>query len=143
MSQIASDPIMTSTTIRVLFFVAGLYDFLIGLAFLACGVQLLKWAGIPAPNHWGYLQFAALQLLIFGTMFVDISRDPAGKRHLILYGLLLKVSYITLVGYYWARGECPLLFQPFAVIDAVMFVLFLWAYLGRDVQTAASPNGRQ
>jgi hypothetical protein len=127
---------MSLARIRLLFLISGLYDVLIALAFLAFGGPLLERAGIPQPNHWGYLQFAALELLIFGSMFLAVGRDPIRNGNLIVYGLMLKVSYVGLVGYYWARGECPLLFQPFAVIDAAMFVLFLWAYSGlrsRDV----------
>ncbi len=131
---------MPLATRKLLFLVAGLYDFLIGLAFLLCGGMLLKWAGIPEPNHWGYLQFAALQLLIFGAMFLQVSRDPVGNRNLIVCGLMLKVSYVSLVAYYWAKGECPLLFQPFAVIDAVMFVLFLLAYLDHGERSTVATN---
>ena len=125
---------------KPLFVIAGLYDILIGLLFLMCGAPLFDWAGIPQPNHWAYLQFAALELLIFGTMFLAISRDPIGNRSLIMYGLLLKASFVGVVGFYWAKGECPLLFKPFAVIDTVMFVLFLWAYLGRDTRTTATSS---
>ncbi len=129
---------MPLAMLKLLFLVAGLYDLLIGLTFLLFGGPLLEWAAIPAPNHWGYLQFAALQLVIFGAMFLSVSRDPVGNRNLIVYGILLKVSYIGMVGYYWSKGECPLLFQPFAVIDAVMLALFLWAYLAP--QPPARPN---
>ena len=132
---------MPLAMLRLLFLVAGLYDLLIGLAFLLCGGPLLEWAGIKEPNHWGYLQFAALQLVIFGTMFLSVARDPAGNRNLIVYGLMLKVSYVSMVGYYWAKGECPLLFQPFAVIDIVMFALFLWACL--TLHTPDRPNANR
>ena len=131
---------MPLAMLRLLFLVAGLYDILIGLAFLFFGAALLEWAGIPLPNHMAYLQFAALELLIFGAMFLAVSRDPFGNRNLIVYGLMLKVSYVGLAGYYWTKDECPLLFQPFAVIDALMFVLFLLAYLGRGDRTTAPSN---
>lgn len=57
-----------------------------------------------------------------------MAHDPVGNRNLILYGMLLKLSYTGVVAYYWLTTDCPLLFQPFAIIDAVMFVLFLVAY---------------
>lgn len=121
---------MSLAMLKLLFLVAGLYDLLIGLVFLLFGAALLDWAGIPQPNHMGYLQFAALQLLIFGAMFLAVSRDPVGNRNLIPYGMLLKVCYVGLTSFYWVQGECPRLFQPFAVIDAVMLVLFWLAYTG-------------
>ena len=57
--------------------------------------------------------------------------DPVANRNLIPYGMLLKLSYTGLVTYYWVTTDCPLLFKPFAIIDAAMFVLFLLAYSKR------------
>jgi len=122
---------MTLSTIRLLFAVAGLYDFLIGLAFLLAGPQLFEAAGVPPPNHWGYAQFGSLMLIIFGMMFFAIAYDPVANRNLMPYGMLLKLSYICLVAYYWVAGDCPMLFKPFAVIDAAMLLLFLPAYAKR------------
>ena len=64
-------------------------------------------------------------------MFFAVAYDPVGNRNLIPFGVLLKLSYTGLVAYYWVTTGCPLLFQPFAVIDAVMLVLFLLAYSKR------------
>jgi hypothetical protein len=125
---------MTLLTARLLFAVAGLYDFLIGLAFLFFGPRLFDAAGVPPPNHWGYIQFGSLMLVIFGMMFFAVSHDPVANRNLILfilYGMLLKLSYTGLVAYYWVTTDCPALFKPFAIIDAVMFILFLLAYSKR------------
>ena len=120
---------MPHTAIRLLFAIAGVYDFVIGIAFLVAGPRIFDAAGVPHPNHWGYIQFGALLLIIFGLMFFAVAYDPVANRNLIPYGMLLKVSYTALVAYYWVRGECPTLFKPFAIIDAVMFVLFLLAYM--------------
>jgi hypothetical protein len=56
-----------------------------------------------------------------------------GETHLMPYGMLLKLCYTGLVAYYWVTTDCPLLFKPFAIIDAVMFVLFLLAYRQGEV----------
>ncbi len=132
---------MPLAMLKLLFLVAGLYDLLIGLVFLLCGAALLDWAGIPQPNHMGYLQFAALQLVIFGAMFLAVSRDPVANRNLIPYGMLLKVCYVGLTSYYWVQGACPLLFQPFAVIDTVMLVLFWVAYSRLRTSDAMGSGG--
>jgi hypothetical protein len=108
--------------------IAGLYDFGIGLVFLLFGSQLFDSAGVPQPNHWGYIQFGSLLLVVFGTMFFAVAYDPVANRNLIPYGMLLKLSYTGLVTYYWVTTDCPMLFKPFAVIDGVMFVLFFLAY---------------
>ncbi|MCA9231890.1 MAG: hypothetical protein KDA57_14670 [Planctomycetales bacterium] len=119
---------MSLSTIRGLFVVAGLYDFLIGLTFLFFGSRLFEAASVPQPNHWAYIHFGSLMLMIFGLMFFAVARDPVGNRSLIPYGMLLKISYTGLATYYWVTTDCPFLFKPFAVIDGVMLVLFWLAY---------------
>jgi hypothetical protein len=110
------------------FFSAGVYDSLIGLTFLLAGSKLFKQFSVPAPSHWGYIQFGALMLIIFGLMFFAIAYQPDRNRNLIPFGILLKLSYIGLTTYYWATSGLPGLFQPFILIDAVMLVLFILAY---------------
>jgi len=127
---------MTLGSVRLLFAVAGLYDFAIGLAFLCFGPQVFDAAEVPHPNHWGYLQFGSLLLVIFGMMFFAVAYKPVANRNLIPYGMLLKLSYTGLVAYYWVTTDCPFLFKPFAVIDAVMFVLFFLAYSKRLARVA-------
>ncbi len=119
---------MTPSTVRLVFAITGVYDFVLGLGFVFFGPQLFEWAEVPRPNHWGYLQFGAYLLAIFGIMFFTIAYDPVTNRNLIPFGMLLKLGYAVLVGYYWFTTDCPLLFKPFAVIDALMFVLFVLAY---------------
>jgi hypothetical protein len=131
---------MTLATVRLLFVIAGLYDFVIGLTFLFFGSQLFESAGVPQPKHWAYIQFGSLMLMIFGTMFLAIAYDPVGKRNLIPYGLLLKLSYVGLATYWWMATDIPMLFKPFAVIDTVMFVLFWMAYTRKPANGAALPS---
>jgi hypothetical protein len=123
--------------IRLLFTVAGLYDLIIGTVFLFAGPRLFDWASVPQPNHWAYLHFGSLMLMIFGVMFLVVAREPHGQRNLIPYGMMLKLSYTGLTGYYWATFNCPTLFKPFAIIDAVMFILFFLAY--RSLRPKLSP----
>jgi hypothetical protein len=108
--------------------VAGIYDFVIGIAFLGFGRVLYDHFEVPHPNHWAYVRFAALLLMIFGLMFFAVAADPARNRNLIPYGMLLKLSYVAVAGYYWFRYDIPMLFKPFLVIDALMLVLFVMAY---------------
>ena len=119
---------MSPSAVRLLFLIAGLYDSVIGFAFLFFGPQIFDAAGVPPPNHWGYIQFGSLLVLVFGLMFYAVAYDPAANRNLMPYGMLLKLCYTGLVAYYWVTTDCPMLFKPFAVIDGAMFVLFLLAY---------------
>jgi hypothetical protein len=130
---------MTLPAVRLLFAITGLYDFLIGVAFLLAGPQIFAATGVPQPDHWGYIQFGSFLLGVFGIMFFAVAYDPIANRNLIPYGMLLKLSYTGLVAYYWLTTDCPLLFKPFAIIDGVMFVLFFLAYV-RTPRPPATPT---
>ena len=114
--------------IRILFGVAAAYDGVLGLVFLAAPGSPFERFGVPPPNHMGYVQFPAALLVVFALMFFNIARDPALRRELIVYGVLLKVSYCGVAGWYWMTASLPFMWKPFVVADVVMGALFVWAY---------------
>ena len=124
--------------IRGLFGIAALYDAVLGIAFLVIPWWAYRTFEVTPPNHWGYVQFPAALLIIFAAMFAAIARDPAGNRGLIPYGVGLKSAYCLLVFAYWATGGIPGMWKPFAIIDLLMAVLFVWAY----VALGAAPRGK-
>jgi hypothetical protein len=125
--------------IRILFGISGAYDLVLGILFVGFGPAIFEAASVPEPNHWGYIEFGALLLIVFGLMFFAVANDPLANRNLMPYGMLLKLSYSVLVAYYWAVTEdLPMLFKPFAIVDAVMFVLFLIAYTSTRPAPASS-----
>lgn len=123
-AQVAKTP----PWITVLFFVAGAYDGLLGLAFLLFPLPIYAWFEISPPNHVGYVHFPAALLVIFGLMFISIARNPLPNRNLIPYGILLKVSYCAVVFGHWFAQGIPNLWKPFAVCDLIFVLLFLCAY---------------
>jgi hypothetical protein len=118
----------STAAVRVLFLVACLYDGLLGMAFLVLGPHLFEACSVTPPNHWGYVQFPAALLIIFALMFAAVSAKPVANRNLIPYGILMKLSYVTVVGYYWLLSGIPAMWKPFAVADLIFAILFLWAY---------------
>jgi len=133
---------MSTRSIRVLFAVAALYDGLLGIAFLAAAPALFAWVGVTPPNHFGYVHFPAALLIVFALMFWTISVDPVANRGLIRYGILLKVSYCTVVFYHWFTADIPFIWKPFAIADLAFLVLFVWAlsWLKRQaVETGPHP----
>lgn len=112
-----------------LFVIAALYDGVLGLLFLAAPGWPFDQFNVPRPNHLGYVQFPAALLLIFGLIFAAIARNPVANRHLIVYGILLKIAYCSVAGWHWIATDIPIIWKPFVVIDAVMGVLFVWAYM--------------
>ena len=115
--------------IALLFVIAALYDGILGLLFLAAPGWPFEHFDVTPPNHMGYIQFPAALLLIFGLMFATIAWNPLANRGLIVYGILLKVAYCSVSGWHWMATDIPVIWKPFTVIDMVMGVLFVWAYL--------------
>jgi hypothetical protein len=125
-----------------LFYVAALYDGLLGLLFLLIPGYAFDVCKVTPPNHDGYVQFPAALLLVFSLMFLAIARNPAGNRHLIVYGILLKLAYCGVACWHWFTADIPFMWKPFAVIDLVMAILFVWAYaeLGRGLRAEPDPD---
>ncbi len=120
---------MSQLWIRILFLVCAIYDFLLGIVFLASGKSLFARFDVPAPSHMGYVHFCCLMLMIFGLMFLAIAMRPSANRNLIVYGVLLKCAYVGVASYYWINGGIPWVFKPFVFIDAAMLAGLVWAYV--------------
>jgi hypothetical protein len=130
---------MTEKTVRpiaALFLLVALYDGLLGAVFFAIPSAVYHHADILPPNHYGYVRFPALLLIIFALMFVAIARDPVANRSMIIYGILLKLSYSGLVLWYWSTSGISGLWKPFAVIDLVTAALFAWVYAALGSRSA-------
>ena len=124
---------MNDRWVKVFFVIAGLYDGLLGAAFLLFPGRLFAAFDVPPPNHMGYVQFSALLLIIFAAMFFRIAVDPARNRELILYGCALKVSYCGVVFWYEMSEGVPSMWMPFAWADLAFLLLFglIWKGLGK------------
>ena len=115
-------------TIKLLFWLSGLYDFFLGISFIIMPVSLFNLLKITPPNHWGYVTFAASMLAIFGIMFFQIAKNPKDNKNLIPYGMLLKVAYCgTVFGFYFL-ASIPILWVIFGIFDFLFLLSFVWAY---------------
>lgn len=114
--------------ISLLFYIAAAYDGILGAAFLIGPLAIFEWFDVTPPNHVGYVQFPAILLLLFAAMFATIARKPVENRNLIPYGIGLKIAYCTVVFGHWMADSVPIMWKPFAVIDAIFILLFIWAY---------------
>lgn len=120
---------MKKPLIQIVYFIAALYDGLLGAAFLFSAEALFERFQVIPPNHFGYVHFPAALLIIFALMYAAIAVHPQANRKLIPYGMLLKVSYCGVVGYHWFTAGIPNMWKPFVFFDIVFLVLFSWAYL--------------
>jgi hypothetical protein len=132
---------MSPRWIAPLFVLAGIYDGLLGLAFLLFPGAIFQGSGVPLP-HLGYVQFGALILLVFAVMFFHIARDPARNRALIPYGVGLKAAYSGTVFGHQLTGGIPAMWVPWAWADLGFLVLFLvaWRILGQGANAGRASS---
>ena len=125
---------MSLRWIKVLFVASGIYDALLGVAFLLFGLEVFRLANVTPPNHIGYIQFPALLLILFGIMFLRIAGDPDGRRDWIPFGMGLKFAYFGVVFWHELRGGVPMLLIPWAWADVAFFLLFFaaWRHLRKQ-----------
>ena len=129
---------MNEKTMKMFYVLAGLYDAVLGVAFLVFPAAIYAMYEVTPPNHMAYVQFPALLLIIFGAMFYQISTNPTKFRGLIVYGIALKVSYCSMVFGYMATSGVPDMYVPFAWADLVFLVLFILTY--RSLGAKAQPT---
>ena len=115
--------------VSLLFLVAGIYDGILGGAFLIAPQALFKWLNVTEPNHYGYVHFPAALLIVFAVMFLSIALKPISNRRLIPYGIGLKLSYCGVVFWHWFGGGIPNIWKPFALCDVAFMVLFFLAHV--------------
>jgi len=116
---------------KPLFYIAALYDGLLALLFLFFWRDVFAHFNITPPNHPGYVQFPALLLIIFGLLFLQIARNPAENRDLIVYGILLKIAYSGTVFWHHFTGGVPSMWIWWAWADVAFLVLFVVAWRKR------------
>jgi hypothetical protein len=119
---------------RGLFFVAALYDILLGVIFTFRPKQAFSALGISdkLPAFGGYVTLLGAFVLVIGAAYWLMARGDLRRNvDLILIGTLYKLAYATIAFYYWAAGELPhLVFAAlFGVADAVFFVLMAECWL--------------
>jgi len=116
----------------LLFLVAGLYDVLLGLAFLAAGTQILEAISMELPPHVSYVHLSAIFILVQGISYLIVWRSPLQNVGLVWVGVLYKASYVGLAAWYLITNQMPsMFFVPWAVADAAFLIVFL-----RFIQTA-------
>jgi hypothetical protein len=123
------------TTWRAFFLVAGLYDLLLGLAFLLAGEPILDAIGMELPPHSAYIQLAAVFVLVQGLSYLLVYLDAWSNLGIVRVGVAYKAGYSGLAFYYLAIGQLPsAFFIPWAILDLgfmVGFLVFLRAATSR------------
>lgn len=127
---------MTFLWIRIILILCGAFDGMVGVVFFTAPAAMFRYFSVTPPNHYGYVQFPSLLLLIFAVIFFRAAADPVARRDTILYGVALKASYSGLVFWYQAHGGVPLLWIPWAWADAACLVLLLLGWFALRTKPA-------
>jgi len=115
--------------ISIFYYLSAAYDGILGIVFLFIPLSIYSWYGITPPNHVGYVHFPAALLIVFAIMFINIARKPLQNRNLIPYGILLKISYCSVVFGHWFATGIPDMWKSFAIFDIIFGIVFMWTYI--------------
>jgi len=115
--------------ISIFYYLSAAYDGILGIVFLFIPLSIYSWYGITSPNHVGYVHFPAALLIVFAIMFINIARQPLRNRNLIPYGILLKISYCSVVFGHWFAAGIPDMWKSFAIFDLIFGIVFMWTYI--------------
>lgn len=127
---------------RTLFWVAAVYDLVLGIVFLFFYRPAFSVLGIEdaLPEYTSFLSLIAVFLLVIGIAYVFIARgDLVRNRDLIAVGALYKLAYFSVALWYLIGGVYPhiVFFVVFGLADLAFFIGIVecWIHVGR-VETA-------
>ena len=118
---------------RGLFWLAAIYDLLLGITFVFFAERAFAALGISdkLPAIRGYLTLLGAFVLVIGFGYFLIARGGLSRNaDLILVGTLYKLAYSATAFYYWFQGSLPhVVFGAlFGVADAAFFILMAECY---------------
>jgi hypothetical protein len=127
---------------RGLFYLAALYDVVLGITFTFFPARAFAMLGISdkLPAFGGYLTLLGVFVLVIGIAYFLIARgDLRRNADLILVGTLYKLAYASTAFYYWSEGSLPhVAFAAlFGLADMVFFILMAECYLSLEKKTKA------
>ena len=113
---------------KVYFRIMGIYDVVLGGAFLLFFRNIYQALNIVLPNHPGYIYVPALFLVSGGIGEFFIANNPLGNIDLVKVRMLMKLSFAAAVFYCYFKYGVPNIFMLisilsiFGVIKSVLFI---------------------
>lgn len=112
----------------VIFAVAALFNFAVGLPMLLAPEAMLASLGQPAPDDLLMTRLASLLIVVLGIGYAMVARDPAANRPILWLGVIGKAPIPLLV---WLSGGAAALSSTAFLLSlgdlafAALFLLFL------------------
>ena len=113
---------------KLIFWVAAIFNFAVGLPMLLAPEVLLPAIGQALPEDLLLIRLAALLIVVLGIGYGMVARDPAANRPILWLGVLGKAPIPLLV---WISGGAAALSSSAFVLSlgdlafAALFLLFL------------------
>lgn len=129
---------MSEAKLKLLFLIAAIYDIVLGVSYFFAHERLFSIFGVPAAGHPTYIQFPALLLVLFGLMFLQVSKNPYRYRMFIPYGIGLKAAFSGLAFWYQFTVGVAFMWMPMATIDLLFLIAFVIAWFSsvQRIETA-------
>ncbi len=107
---------------RSYFWVVGVYDVLLGGAFLLFYKAIYGFFNITPANHPGYVYLPAIFIVAGGIGEFLIARNPLRNVDLVIVRLLMKLSFVAIVFYYYFKQGVPIIFVLIACLSIISVV---------------------
>ena len=108
------------------FWVVGVYDILLGGAFLFFYKAIYGFFNITLANHPGYVYLPAIFIVAGGVGEFLIARNPLRNADLVVVRLLMKLSFAVIVFYYFFKQGVPVIFVIIACLSTISVVKSLF-----------------
>ncbi|HOW87349.1 MAG TPA: hypothetical protein PKV84_01660 [Candidatus Omnitrophota bacterium] len=111
---------------KVYFWVVGVYDILLGGAFLLFYKAIYGFFNITPANHPGYIYFPAAVIVAGGIGEFLIAKNPLCNTDLVIVRLLMKLSFAVIIFYYFFKQSVPIIFVIIACLSTISVVKSLF-----------------
>ena len=121
---------------RTLFWIAALFNFLVGFPMLLAYPLVARVLGLEGPpTVWFHITAAIV--VVFGYAYARIARDPVKYRSYVALGAIAKLAFVVVIYGHWLNGTVP---GPVALLVTadLVFALLFGAYLRSSPEPAGS-----
>lgn len=115
----------------VIFVVAALFNFAVGLPMLVAPETMLAGLGQPVPDDLLMTRLASLLIVVLGIGYAMVARDPVANRPILWLGVIGKAPIPLLV---WQSGGAAALSSSAFLLSlgdlafATLFLLYLMTH---------------
>ncbi|TAL52266.1 MAG: hypothetical protein EPN86_05350 [Nanoarchaeota archaeon] len=114
---------------RIIFLLAAIYDFGLGVLFALFYPAIFSYLSIPSTNSPQYVVGGAVLIALFGVGFYFLYKNVDRNHDLYILGILFKLSYVLMAVYFYfiAKSLHPV-FALFAIPDALILIPLILFY---------------